>query len=155
MLKCWPLYKLVVYFQKGHSPTSNKSVACPRQDSMSPCRAHVVLSGTCNIYMQVSLLREVIKAEIQPALHQHRETRESQHARTIIQWDTRSVPRLYMAHEMFPSLRSSPRLYYNTRRVSRLYHLHKKLSVCTTLKPWNKASIYRPAGSCQQMQHPP
>ncbi len=39
VLKCWPLYKLklVVYFQlASHSPTSNKSVACPRQDSMSP-----------------------------------------------------------------------------------------------------------------------
>ncbi len=36
MLKCWSLYKLVVYFQQGHCPTSNKSVACPRQDSMSP-----------------------------------------------------------------------------------------------------------------------
>ncbi len=46
LLKCWSLYKLVVYFQHGHCPTSNKS---PRQDSMSPCRAHAVLSGTCNI----------------------------------------------------------------------------------------------------------
>ncbi len=54
MLKCWPLYKLVVYFQLGHSPTSNKSVACPRQDSMSPCRAHAVLSGTCNIHVRAS-----------------------------------------------------------------------------------------------------
>ncbi len=49
MLKCWSLYKLVVYFQQGHCPiaTSNMSVACPRQDSMSPCRAYAVLSGTC------------------------------------------------------------------------------------------------------------
>ena len=28
---------------------SNKSVAVPRQDSIHPCRAHVVLSGHCNI----------------------------------------------------------------------------------------------------------
>ncbi len=37
MLKCWLMYKLVVYFQQGHCPTSYKSVACPRRDSMSPC----------------------------------------------------------------------------------------------------------------------
>ena len=32
---------------------SNKSVAVPRQDSMSPCRAHAVLSGHCNRYIHV------------------------------------------------------------------------------------------------------
>ncbi len=51
ILKCWSLYKFVVYFQQGHCPTSNKSVACPRQDSMNPLRAHAVLSGPCNIYL--------------------------------------------------------------------------------------------------------
>ena len=31
---------------------SNKSVAVPRQDSIRPYRAHAVLSGHCNIYIQ-------------------------------------------------------------------------------------------------------
>ncbi len=54
ILKCWPLYKLVVYFQLGHCPTSNKSVACPRQDSMSPCRAHAEMLATAcvNLWQQ-------------------------------------------------------------------------------------------------------
>ena len=30
---------------------SNKSVAVPRQDSIRPCRAHAVLSGHCNRYI--------------------------------------------------------------------------------------------------------
>ncbi len=55
MLKCWPLYKLVgKLVSTSNKPTvlytSNKSVACPR---MSPCRAHAVLSGTCNLYLHV------------------------------------------------------------------------------------------------------
>ncbi len=53
MLKCWSLYKLVVYFQQGHCPSYFDPVACPRPDSMRPCRAHAVLSGTCNIYGHV------------------------------------------------------------------------------------------------------
>ena len=32
---------------------SNKSVAVPRQDSIRPYRAHTVLSGHCNIYIQL------------------------------------------------------------------------------------------------------
>ena len=36
---------------------SNKSVAVPRQDSMSPCRAHAVLSGHCNRYVHVHTLK--------------------------------------------------------------------------------------------------
>ncbi len=50
---CLTLHKLVVYFQQGHYPTANKSVACPRQDSMSPLRVHSILSVTCNIYTHV------------------------------------------------------------------------------------------------------
>ncbi len=42
MLKCWPLYKLVVYFQQGHSPTSNKSVACMQWD-----RVHMWCGNYC------------------------------------------------------------------------------------------------------------
>ncbi len=57
VLKYWSLYKLVVYFQQGHYPTSNKSVACPRPDRVSPLRAHAVLSGTCNMYVYLHLLK--------------------------------------------------------------------------------------------------
>ncbi len=58
MVKCWPLCKLVVYFQQGHCPTSNKSVAGPRQDSMNPCRAHAVRLGHATyicMYMYVCM----------------------------------------------------------------------------------------------------
>ncbi len=43
MLKCWSpcilvgKNKISLYFQQGHCPASNKSVACPRQDLQGSC----------------------------------------------------------------------------------------------------------------------
>ncbi len=55
-----PLYKLVVYLQQGHSPTSNRSVACPRQDSMSPRRAHAGEGSCCPCSLQASYVENFV-----------------------------------------------------------------------------------------------